>query len=160
MQPLTKAGTCQEPLGKALFNKLYVASDHAGFELKTQLVKKSPSWLTAELHDVGPFDDQKCDYPDSAKLVLQALQGSAHTAGVLICGSGQGMAMAANRKTFARAALCWNENIARLARQHNNANILCLGARYLSLNKALQILKVFLNTSFEGGRHQTRVDKL
>lgn len=187
------------------FKTLYVACDHAGFELKTQLLKLqsnkvapvstadpnakatklqkkniypiATSTVTSKakvakikIHDLGPFDNNKCDYPDSAKLVLQALEKSlnandedntsAPSAGLLICGSGQGMAMAANRKPFARAALCWRPEVACLARQHNDANILCLGARYLSAPEALQIVEAFLTSPFEGGRHTARIHKL
>ena len=140
------------------FNLLYMACDHAGFELKEQLRPALASIL--KVHDLGPFNDNKCDYPDSAQLLLQALQHNLSAAGLLICGSGQGMAMAANRKAFARAALCWNTDIASLARQHNNANILCLGARYLKATEASQIAEVFLTTPFEGGRHTNRINKL
>ena len=139
------------------FNLLYMACDHAGFKLKEQL---RPALETSlKVHDLGPFNDNKCDYPDSAQQLLQALQQHSSAAGLLICGSGQGMAMAANRKAFARAALCWNVDIASLARQHNNANILCLGARYLNSTEATKIIEVFLATPFEGGRHANRINK-
>ncbi len=112
-------------------------------------------------NDLGPFDVESVDYPEFADLVCTKLKEHLEDCvGVLICGSGQGMAMRANRYPFIRAALCWNDEIAKLARAHNDANVLCLPGRHLVFPSAERILDVFLNTRFDGGRHKRRVDKL
>lgn len=137
--------------------KMYIAADHAGFELKTHLLKKFPE---LKMEDLGTMNPDRVDYPDFADRVAVKIQSNPNAIGVLICGSGQGMAIRANRFSKVRAALCWNEEVAALSRQHNNANILCLGARFSTPALAESILKSFLNAEFEGGRHQARVDKL
>lgn len=151
--------------------KVLIASDHAGFSLKSQLMSSFPEieWL-----DLGPFSDTSVDYPDYSQKVAceiekveraQQLAGiedfyQAQIFGVLICSTGQGMAIKANRNPYVRAALCYSEDIASLAREHNNANILCLGANFQKLNLAKEIFKVFITTRFSGGRHLRRVQKL
>jgi ribose 5-phosphate isomerase B len=111
--------------------------------------------------DLGTFDSNSVDYPDYADKVALALQDAPEgVVGVLVCGSGQGMSIRANRHKHIRAALCWSEDVARLARQHNDANILCLAGRMTLPTLAERILQTFLTSQFEGGRHQTRVDKL
>lgn len=146
--------------------KLYIASDHAGFDLKRTLLRSS----VAEKHgfevvDLGPTNSDRVDYPDfSAKVVSSIKKDQAQPEGgvyfgVLICGSGQGMAMSANRNVGIRAALAWSEESAKLSRQHNNANILCLGARLIESPLAERILESFLDAEFEGGRHSERIDK-
>ena len=140
------------------YKTIYVACDHAGLELKRHLIGRFPflPWK-----DLGTNSTESVDYPDFAEKLCHALQPELKTAcGVLICGSGQGMAIRANRFSFIRAALCWNEEIAQLSRQHNDANVLALGARMTPPPIAEQILKTFLETDFEGGRHQNRVNKL
>lgn len=137
--------------------KYYIAADHAGFELKSHLLKKFPEM---KMEDLGTFNPDRVDYPDFADRVAQNIHDDPNAVGILICGSGQGMAIRANRYTKVRAALCWNEEVAELSRQHNNANVLCLGARFTPPEQAEKILKAFLNAQFEGGRHQARVDKL
>ncbi len=138
--------------------RVFIASDHAGFELKNLLVKGSN---LVEWADLGPFTPDRVDYPDFAHdLCSRMLNESSNTFGVLICGSGQGMAIAANRHRHIRAALCWNSEIAKLSREHNNANVLCLGARFTQANEAIEILKIFLSSRFEGGRHAQRVAKM
>ncbi len=146
-----------------------VASDHAGFQLKSELIKSFHSIGESKIiwADLGPTNPDSVDYPDYADKVCQNVQkfwgGGANPArhfGLLICGSGQGMAMRANKYQKIRAALVWNEEVAKLSREHNDANILCLGARNLTLEVASELLKVFLATPFEGGRHQRRVDKV
>lgn len=150
---------------------VYIGCDHAGLDLKLKVMAAFPeiSWK-----DMGTHNGDSVDYPDYAdqvcKNVVQAelenhknkiadsLEGPA--LGVLVCGSGQGMAIRANRYPQVRAALCWNEDIARLSREHNNANIICLSARFASPDLAVKMVKEFLHTKFEGGRHQRRVDKL
>jgi ribose 5-phosphate isomerase B len=137
--------------------KIFVASDHAGFELKKALIeaRKDLQW-----HDLGPADTTSVDYPDYADLVAQALKESPKDIGVLICGSGQGMAIRANRFSFIRAALCVTPDMAEMARAHNDANVLALGGRQISVTMAMKILDKFLQTPFEGGRHERRVKKL
>lgn len=134
----------------------FIASDHAGFELKEKIKKQFPniSW-----QDLGTHSMDSTDYPTYADAMAQKIQdGLAY--GVLICGSGQGMAMRANRHSHVRAALCWNAEVAALARQHNNANVLCLGARVMAELDCFKVVQVFLNTAFESGRHERRVDML
>lgn len=135
---------------------LFIASDHAGFALKEYFKEHRPNLLWC---DLGPLLEERVDYPDFAdKVSAQVAQG--HGLGILICGSGQGMAMRANKYRDVRAALCWNTEVAELAREHNNANVLCLGGRLMAPELAVQILDIFLKTPFLGGRHQQRVDKL
>jgi ribose 5-phosphate isomerase B len=141
--------------------KVLIAADHAGFELKTQLINSEIfKSLNIAIEDLGPMDVQSVDYPDYAKLVAKRVNEDVNLQGILICGSGQGMSITANKFPKVRAALCLDENMATLARAHNNANILCLGSRLSSFELAKKILKAFFKTPFEGGRHQTRVDKI
>lgn len=136
--------------------KILIASDHAGFELKQQLLN-----LDFDFQDLGPHSADSVDYPDYADKVANLVnQNPNKTQGVLICGSGQGMCMRANKFQNVRAALCFTENQAQLARQHNDANILCLGSRVTDLQISILIIKKFFSTPFEGGRHQNRVNKL
>jgi ribose 5-phosphate isomerase B len=138
--------------------KIFIASDHGGFELKHHLLTRFPDlpWV-----DIGTHSETPVDYPDFAAEVAQAMKETPENSyGVLICGSGQGMAMKANRYAHIRAALCWNEQIAQLAREHNDANVLCLAGRLTAFAEADRILDTFLNTPFEGGRHLKRVNKL
>jgi len=135
---------------------LYVACDHAGLEMKEHLQK---SITELPWNDLGTYSKDSVDYPDFAVKLCPLIDGSA-SLGVLICGSGQGMAIRANRFPHIRAALCWNNEVARLARAHNNANVLCLGGRLIDFKMAEEVLITFLSTAFEGGRHQSRVEKL
>lgn len=136
--------------------KLYVASDHAGLALKEHLLKVLPElpW-----EDLGPYSQDSVDYPDYADKLVEKIQDE-KSIGILICGSGQGMAIRANRHPHIRAALCWNEDVTKMSRLHNNANVLCLGARTVEFSQAERIVLTFLDSDFEGGRHQRRVDKL
>ena len=136
-----------------------IASDHAGFKLK-EIVISHLKALKIEVIDNGPKSDESVDYPDFAKKVVDDLKGSCASKGILICGSGQGMAMSANKHTGIRAALCHNLEVTKLARAHNDANILTLGARVLDQETALQCVDTFFNTDFEGDRHQKRIDKI
>ena len=136
-----------------------IASDHAGFQLKEIIVSHLKA-LKIKVIDNGPQNDDSVDYPDYAKKVVDDLKGSNANKGILICGSGQGMAMSANKHTGIRAALCHNLEITKLARAHNDANILTLGARVLDQETALQCVDTFFNTDFEGDRHQKRIDKI
>ncbi|MBI3234131.1 MAG: ribose 5-phosphate isomerase B [Bacteroidetes bacterium] len=138
--------------------KIAIGGDHAGFEYKKELIQLLS--LQAHMVDCGPDSDASCDYPDHAHLVAQSVETGESDFGILICGSGNGVAITANKHKGIRAALCWNVEIASLARQHNNANVLCLPARYTSLAEAKEITLTFLSTAFEGGRHQRRVEKI
>lgn len=140
---------------------LYLASDHAGFSVKEKVIASLQNELKInDIHDLGPDSEDRVDYPDFADRVCQKLRGQNSALGILICGSGQGMAMRANKYKHIRAALCWNPESATLSREHNNANVLCLGARLLSQDEILKILRAFLTTDFAGGRHETRVQKI
>lgn len=143
-------------MGKGI---IAIASDHAGVALKALLVKDI-AVLGYEADDLGPDSDASVDYPDYAEAVAAAIESGNAKFGILICGSGIGMSIAANRYPGVRAALCHSVETATLSRQHNDANILVLGARIVSEALAQDCLKAFLATEFEGGRHQRRVDKL
>ena len=136
-----------------------IASDHAGFDLKAQL-KQELAAMGFEALDLGPDSTASVDYPDFANRLAAALKDGQAKRGVLICGTGIGISMAANRHRHIRAALVHDVTGARLTRQHNNANVLCLGARLIGADVAKDCLKVFLTTDFEGGRHENRVAKL
>jgi ribose 5-phosphate isomerase B len=137
---------------------LFIASDHAGLELKKHLMTRFP---TLPWEDLGTNNSDSVDYPDYAQKLAEKMKSQGQeTIGVLVCGSGQGMCIKANRYSHIRAALCWDEEVAKLAREHNNANVLCLGGRLIPFPVAEKILTSFLNSDFQGGRHQSRVDKL
>ncbi len=138
---------------------LAIGADHAGFEYKEEIKKV----LTAEgwqVVDKGTNSLDSVDYPDFAHPVATMVETGAATAGILVCGSGNGVCMSANKHAGVRAALCWTEEIVSLARQHNNANVLCLPARFVSQEKANSMVDTFLVTPFEGGRHERRVEKI
>lgn len=139
--------------------KIAIASDHAGFSLKSSVVK-AVAELGHQAIDLGTTDLSSVDYPDYAGKVAQMIESRGAELGVLVCGSGIGMSIAANRHRRVRAAVCTNEFEARMARAHNNANVLCMGERVIGPGTARGILEVFLSTPFEGGRHQRRIDKL
>ena len=139
--------------------KIAIGADHAGFELKEKVLdylKRSGF----EFKDYGTYSPESTDYPDFAHPVASAVERKEFDLGILICGSGNGVSMAANKHQGIRAAICWNEELASLARQHNDANILSLPARYISSELAMSIIDKFLNSSFEGGRHERRVNKI
>ncbi|HEY1087621.1 MAG TPA: ribose 5-phosphate isomerase B [Archangium sp.] len=136
-----------------------IASDHAGFALKQELVAELGKLGHTAL-DLGPADTSSVDYPDSAVKVTDAVVSGKAALGVLICGTGMGMAITANKVHGIRAALCRTEFEARMSRQHNDANVLCLGQRVTGAGLAIEILKAFLGASFEGGRHAARVEKI
>ncbi|MGI9506530.1 MAG: ribose 5-phosphate isomerase B [Geminicoccaceae bacterium] len=140
-------------------SSILLASDHAGFDLKAD-VKQALAERGLEPLDLGPEDRQSVDYPDMAGTLVQALLEGRAARGILICGTGIGIGIAANRHAGIRAATCHDVTTARLARAHNDANVLCLGARVVGLQVALDCIDAFLDTAFEGGRHQRRVDKL
>jgi ribose 5-phosphate isomerase B len=137
--------------------KIAIGADHAGFELKETL---SASLTAHQLKDFGTYAADSVDYPDFAHPVAFAVENAAFDLGILICGSGNGIAITANKHQGIRAAICWNTELAGLARKHNNANILCLPARFISVKEALAITETFLTTEFEGGRHANRVNKI
>lgn len=139
--------------------KIAIGSDHGGFNLKTRIVNHLKS-KEFEIKDFGTFSNSSCDYPIIAKEVAKEVNNNDFTKGILICGSGIGMSIAANRFKNVRAALCWDLETAKLSRLHNNANILCLGERVLDENLALDIVDLWLSTEFEGGRHIKRVEML
>jgi ribose 5-phosphate isomerase B len=136
-----------------------IGSDHAGFLYK-EILKKRLYDLKLSVLDFGTKSVDSVDYADFAHPVANAVETKESSLGILICGSGNGVCMTANKHKGVRAALCWNIELAALARQHNNANILCIPARFVSEVDALAILEVFLNSTFEGGRHERRVNKI
>lgn len=139
--------------------KVAIASDHAGYALK-EFLKKNFKTAPVEWIDLGTNSAESVDYPDFGKRLAEAMADGQAERGVAICGSGIGISIACNRNSKVRAALCTDSTMARLTRQHNDANVLCLGERLTGTEVALDILKTFLETPFEGGRHQARVDKL
>lgn len=139
--------------------RIVVAADHAGVELKAVL-KEILGDLGYEVVDLGTEGPDSVDYPDFADKLAGALADGTAARGVLVCGTGIGISIAANRHNHVRAALCHDATDARLARQHNDANVLAVGARTMGREKAIDCLKTFLETEFEGGRHQRRVDKM
>jgi len=139
--------------------KIAIGSDHAGFEYKEAL----RNWLTKsgiETRDFGAFSTASADYPDFAHPVANAVEGKEFDLGILVCGSANGVAITANKHQGIRAAICWNEELASLARQHNNANIVCIPARFIEYTLAERIVDRFMHTEFEGGRHANRVNKM
>lgn len=142
-----------------MMQTIAIGADHAGFNLKEQL----KLWLEKNgnpTRDFGTFSNESADYPDFAHPVAEAVEKKEFDLGLLVCGSGNGVAMTANKHQGIRAAICWNEELAALAREHNDANILCIPARFLSQDEAERILDRFLHSSFEGGRHARRVNKI
>lgn len=139
--------------------KIALCSDHAGYELKSII----EGYLQAngiEYNDFGTYSAESCDYPDFAHKAAEAIENGEFEMGIAMCGSGNGIAMTLNKHQKIRAALCWENELASLAREHNNANVLVLPARFIEPAKALQLVDTFLSTGFEGGRHQRRIDKI
>lgn len=136
-----------------------IGGDHAGFTYKAML-KELVAELGHQVQDFGPDSEASVDYPDHVHPLAKAVVSKQADFGILICGSGNGVAMTANKYPEVRAALCWQEELAKLAREHNDANILCIPARFVSEEVARAMVKAFLGTAFEGGRHQNRVDKI
>lgn len=144
------------------FNKqlaVAIGADHAGFEYKEMLKAAllADGW---QVEDKGTYSLDSVDYPDFAHPVASAVEIGACSFGVLICGSGEGVCITANKHQGIRASLCWNNEVAQLSRQHNNANVICLPARFVSEEAAKEMLQSFINTPFEGGRHENRVNKI
>ena len=139
--------------------KLAIASDHAGFKLK-EAIRKHVLHNGHYVKDFGTNSEDSVDYPDFAHPLAKEVEEKKYDLGIIMCGTGNGINMAANKHKNIRAALCWNTEIAKLARQHNNANILSLPARFISDEEAFNIVDAFLSTDFEGGRHERRVEKI
>lgn len=139
--------------------KITLGCDHAGYNLK-EFIKKYLEDKDFKIKDFGTFSEESVDYPDFVHPLASEVNTGEYTKGLIICGSGNGVAITANKYPNVRAALCWNKEIALLARQHNDANILALPARFINFDIAIEIVEVFLKTKFEGGRHQLRVEKI
>lgn len=143
--------------------KIAFASDHAGFSLKKHLIQKMSMMfktMSMEIKDFGCNNDESCDYPDFAHPLAKAVSVGSYDFGITICGSGNGINMTVNKYEKIRGALCWNEEIAKLARLHNNANVCSIPARFVTEESAEKIITEFIITRFEGGRHQKRIDKI
>lgn len=143
-----------------LSKPLAIGGDHAGFEYKTQLVNYLRDIKGVALRDFGTYSADSVDYPDFAHPVANAVESGEYGFGILICGSANGVAISANKHPKIRAAICWENEIALLARKHNDANILCIPARFVSPESAKQMTDTFIATEFEGGRHSVRVNKI
>jgi len=140
-------------------SKILIASDHGGYNLKSEIVKFIKQ-KGLEIEDYGCYSTESCDYPFYAKLVANEVAKSEDTKGILVCGTGIGMSIAANRINGIRASHCTDTFSARMTRMHNNSNILCLGERITGIGLALDIVNIWLNTEFEGGRHKKRIDMI
>jgi ribose 5-phosphate isomerase B len=139
--------------------KIFLSSDHAGFKLK-ELIKTYLNKKNIKFFDLGPQNDEQVDYPDFAHKVAKKVKTSSNHFGILVCGSGMGMNITANRHKTIRAAQCYNLKSTKLSRLHNDANIITLGSRLLTSKNALNCVNIFLNTKFEGGRHAKRIRKI
>ncbi len=136
-----------------------IGCDHAGFQLKEKIISHLIN-KGYEIEDFGCYSEESIDNPDFGHLVASKVEENEGVLGVIICGSGNGINMTANKHAGVRSALCWKKELAELARQHNNANIIALPARFISLEEGIEMVDVFLSTEFEGGRHGRRVDKI
>ena len=139
--------------------KLVLASDHAGYEYK-EILKKYLDKNKIEYKDFGTNTKDSCDYPDFIHPACNSIKNKEYNFGIFICGSGNGVSMTANKYKEIRSAICWEVELAKLAREHNNANVLSIPSRFISKDIFIKIVNSFLNTDFEGGRHQNRVDKI
>lgn len=142
-----------------MMKTLLIAADHAGYETK-EFIKQALEKEGYTLRDYGTFSSESMDYPDVVHPLAKAINNGEEEQGIIICGSGNGVNMVANKYPNVRSALCWQEELAALARQHNNANVVAIPARFISKESALKIVKTFLASSFEGGRHERRVAKI
>ncbi|MEQ9424471.1 MAG: ribose 5-phosphate isomerase B [Cyclobacteriaceae bacterium] len=139
--------------------KIAIGGDHAGFHHKEK-IKQHLNDLGHEVKDYGTYSEESTDYPDYAHPLSSAVEKGDHEFGVLVCGSGNGVCMTANKHQGIRAALVWNEDLAALARQHNNANVICIPERFVADDLAIKMVEIFVTTDFEGGRHERRVGKI
>ena len=144
---------------KSLFKKICISSDHAGLEVK-EFIKDLAINSNISITDLGPFQEKSVDYPDYAKKVSRRVSNKKSQIGILVCGSGTGMAISANKTKGIRAAVGYNSKSTQLSRQHNNANILCIGSRLTNRKEIKKIVSIFLRTKFEGGRHKRRIKKI
>ena len=144
---------------KSLFKKICIASDHGGYNLK-ESIKDFLINRNISIIDLGPYENKNVDYPDYAKKISKRIKEKKSDVGILVCGSGTGMAITANKIKTIRAAVCYNVKSTRLSREHNNANIIALGARLTNKKLSLKLVEIFLKTKFEGGRHLKRVNKI
>ena len=144
---------------KMIFKTVCIASDHAGFTLKED-IKNHLIGKSISIFDIGPYNDNSVDYPDYAKKLGNRIKSKKSDVGILVCGSGTGMAISANKIKTIRAAVCYNFKSTRLSRQHNNANIIAIGSRLTKKKLSLKLVDIFLSTKFEGGRHLRRVKKI
>ncbi|NDV47814.1 ribose 5-phosphate isomerase B [Paludibacter sp. 221] len=140
--------------------KIVISSDHAGYELKDKIIAYLKSKKVGEIKDYGAFSTESSDYPDFAHPMASAVSKGEYDFGISCCGTGNGINMASNRHSFVRSALCWTAEIAKLAREHNNANALSLPARFITEQEAYDIIDAFFSTDYEGGRHERRVEKI
>jgi len=143
----------------AFSGEIAIGCDHAGYILK-EMVKDILSKEGFLFKDFGAFSEESVDYPDFIHPLAKEVNEGKYTRGIIICGSGNGVAMVANKYPDVRAAVCWNNEIAELARKHNDANIIALSARFITINESLEMIRIFLSTDFEGGRHERRVKKI
>lgn len=143
-----------------LTKPLAIGADHAGFEYKAALVNYLRDVKGIALRDFGTYSLDSVDYPDFAHPVANAVESGEYSFGILLCGSANGVAISANKHAYIRAAICWQNEIASLARRHNNANVLCIPSRFVTVEAAKEMADTFIATAFEGGRHALRVDKI
>ncbi len=139
--------------------KIAIGGDHAGFDLKLKVIEKLKE-KGHEVKDFGPYSNESCDYPDYVHPLAKSVEAGQFTYGIVICGSGNGVNMVANKYQGIRSGLCWEPGLAEMTRLHNDANILAVPARYISEETGIKIVETFIQTEFEGGRHQKRVDKI
>ena len=142
------------------YTKIAIACDHAGYEYKESIKEYLCQKYALKIEDFGAYSKESIDYPDVAHKLADSVSKAETKVGIILCGSGNGVCMTVNKHKTIRGALCWTPEIVKLARQHNDANVLCLPARFVTLEDALEMVEVFLTTEFEGGRHQIRVNKI
>ena len=138
--------------------KILIGNDHAGYSLKLSIIKNLEDKY--EFFDKGSYSDESVDYPDYASTIAKEIQSEKGDLGILICGTGNGVCMTANKFKGIRAVICWNKEIAKLAKQHNNANIICIPSRFIKVEEAIKIIESFILEKFEGGRHERRIKKI
>jgi ribose 5-phosphate isomerase B len=138
--------------------KILIGNDHAGYSLKLSIIKNLEDKY--EFFDKGSYSNESVDYPDYASIIAKEIQSEKGDLGILICGTGNGVCMTANKFKGIRAVICWNEEIAKLAKQHNNANIICIPSRFIKVEEAMKIIESFILEKFEGGRHERRIKKI
>ena len=138
--------------------KILIGNDHAGYSLKLSIIKNLEDKY--EFFDKGSYSNESVDYPDYASIIAKEIQSEKGDLGILICGTGNGVCMTANKFKGIRAVICWNEEIAKLAKKHNNANIICIPSRFIKVEEAVKIIESFILEKFEGGRHERRIKKI